>query len=101
MIDAPKCHHDRLNMPAGEGWIVVCLKCYEAQVRKILLDHSDTRVVIKYTTGLDKQIGILREQVQQLEADNHDMRNAKGLTFLRCTCGRLHQKGVSCRGCGI
>lgn len=95
-IVPPECRHDEGEKPSGKGWILTCRADYERAVRINLLNYMDAAKAMTFETELKAA----RLEIQRLTSDLNDCLSARGITFIRCDCGRLKLKPFACRSCG-
>lgn len=100
----PACSHEaptKGNMgttpPPLTGWILTCNEDFDAAVRLNLLKYADCLTTLRLETELIEA----RAEIQQQASDIEDMKLSRRTAFVRCSCGRMRELNVSCRGCGV
>lgn len=82
--------------PPATGWILTCRDDYEAAIRRNLMHFADPILAVKQ----EDELIALRAKIQQLESDLNDCLSARGVSFVRCACGRFKMSPFACRSCG-
>lgn len=85
------------NVPPPTGWIFTCRDDYEHAIRANMMLQKDLAVQVRIQDRLRDTL----KTIERLVSDIEDMKMSKRTAFIRCSCGRIKELNIDCRGCGV